>query len=234
MAKKKTTVKPTAARKRAAAVKAKGKGRAIAEGERTPSGRLKVPIGIREGGAAFAQIHDDLARTALHLLAERGYADMRMDDVAVAAGMSKRTVYRHFPTKVDLATAAIRQLTTFQGWIDGDDDLPSRIRRAMDIGAAHHHYFAPVLATVIVHRLTVPELLVELRAHVLEPREEVVRALIEYGQHTGQIRQEIDPALVAAMLTGQAIDHLTGMHPMPEGAALGEWAITRAWPMLAV
>ena len=37
----------------------------------------------------------------------------------------------------------------------------------------------------------------------------------------------------AAMLTGQAIDHLTGMHPMPKGAALGDWALDRAWPMLA-
>ena len=201
--------------------------------ERTPGGRRRVPLGIREGGAVWEQVHLELAEQALRLLAEVGYADMKMDEVADQAGMSKRTVYRHYPTKVDLAVAGIGQLATFQGWTDGDDDLPSRIRRAMDIGAAHHKYFAAVLATAIVHRATVPELLAQLRSHVLEPREAVVRQLIEYGQWTGEIRPEVDPVLVAAMLTGQAIDHLTGMHAMPEGAALGEWALAKAWPMLA-
>ena len=201
--------------------------------ERTAGGRRRVPLGIREGGEAWEQAHLVLAEQALRLLAEVGYADMKMDDVADAAGMSKRTVYRHYPTKVDLAVAAIGQLPTFRGWTDGDDDLPSRIRRAMDIGAAHHKYFAAVLATAIVHRSTVPELLAQLRAHVLEPREAVVRRLIDYGQRTGEIRPEVDPVLVAAMLTGQAIDHLTGMHPMPQGTALGDWALDRAWPMLA-
>ena len=48
-------------------------------------------------------------------------------------------MYRHYPPKVDLAVAGIGQLATFQGWTDGDDDLPSRIRRAMDIGLSLIH-----------------------------------------------------------------------------------------------
>ena len=86
--------------------------------ERTAGGRRRVPLGIREGGEAWEQAHLVLAEQALRLLAEVGYADMKMDDVADAAGMSKRTVYRHYPTKVDLAVAAIGQFPDVPG-LDG-------------------------------------------------------------------------------------------------------------------
>jgi AcrR family transcriptional regulator len=202
------------------------------EPERTASGRRKVPLGVREGGDEWERIHGVLAVTALEVLAERGYADMVMDDVSERAGMSKRTVYRHYPTKLDLAIAAIRKLPTFAGWTDGQDPVVNRVRRMSEIGAAHHPYFAPVLATVVVHRHSVPELLKTMRKYVLEPRERVVRQLIEDGQRRGEIRKEIDPVLAAAMITGQLMDDLTGMHRLPKGAKRGQFALEKTWPML--
>ena len=47
---------------------------------------------------------DELSRT--------GYAALRVEDVAARAGVNKTTVYRRWPTKVELAGAAIR---TFAG-----------------------------------------------------------------------------------------------------------------------
>ena len=43
---------------------------------------------------------DELSRT--------GYAALRVEDVATRAGVNKTTVYRRWPTKVELAGAAIR------------------------------------------------------------------------------------------------------------------------------
>lgn len=45
------------------------------------------------------------------LFADRGFDDVTMDDVAAAAGASRRTVYRHFPTKGDLVFERPR------GWV---------------------------------------------------------------------------------------------------------------------
>ena len=43
-----------------------------------------------------------IADAAVALFVEQGYADTTMDDVAAAAGVSRRTAYRHFPSKDDL------------------------------------------------------------------------------------------------------------------------------------
>ncbi|MDB5215661.1 MAG: Transcriptional regulator, TetR family [Myxococcaceae bacterium] len=45
-------------------------------------------------------------------LSRAGYAALRVEDVATRAGVNKTTVYRRWPTKVELAGAAIR---TFAG-----------------------------------------------------------------------------------------------------------------------
>jgi AcrR family transcriptional regulator len=43
-----------------------------------------------------------LSRTAVELFAERGYDDVSAAEVADAAGVSRRSLFRYFPTKADL------------------------------------------------------------------------------------------------------------------------------------
>jgi AcrR family transcriptional regulator len=48
-------------------------------------------------------------------LARAGYAALRVEDVATRAGVNKTTVYRRWPTKVELAGAAIRTFAGHEG-----------------------------------------------------------------------------------------------------------------------
>jgi AcrR family transcriptional regulator len=43
-----------------------------------------------------------IAQTALDLFIEQGYDNVTVEDVAAAAGVSRRTVFRHFPSKEEL------------------------------------------------------------------------------------------------------------------------------------
>lgn len=54
----------------------------------------------------------ELLDAALDLLAEKGYAATRMDDVAARAGVTKGTLYLYFPNKEELFKAVVRQAVT--------------------------------------------------------------------------------------------------------------------------
>jgi AcrR family transcriptional regulator len=47
-------------------------------------------------------IRSDIIAAASSLFAERGYYAVGMDDIAMAANVSRATLYRHFPTKVTI------------------------------------------------------------------------------------------------------------------------------------
>ena len=55
-----------------------------------------------------AQIRADIRRAAFRLFAERGYDAVTTDQIATAAGVSVRTLFRHVTTKEDLLLAPVR------------------------------------------------------------------------------------------------------------------------------
>jgi AcrR family transcriptional regulator len=55
------------------------------------------------------QLLDEYERVALIQFAERGYHVVTVDDIAEAAGVSQRTLFRYFPTKEDMLLALPRR-----------------------------------------------------------------------------------------------------------------------------
>lgn len=55
-------------------------------------------------------VADEIERVAIELFAQRGFAEVTVDQIAEAAGISSRTVFRYFPTKADLVRAHQRRL----------------------------------------------------------------------------------------------------------------------------
>lgn len=53
-------------------------------------------------GRAPATTHGDLSALALRLFLERGFDETTVDDIADAAGIGRRTLFRYFPSKNDL------------------------------------------------------------------------------------------------------------------------------------
>lgn len=63
------------------------------------------------------QTRAEIAEAAIGLFADRGFDAVTMDDVAAASGASRRTVYRHFPSKDDLMFERPR------GWVQHFDEV---------------------------------------------------------------------------------------------------------------
>ena len=52
----------------------------------------------------------EIERAGMELFAERGYDNVSIGDIATAAGVSRRTFFRHFPSKADLIDAYATRL----------------------------------------------------------------------------------------------------------------------------
>jgi AcrR family transcriptional regulator len=101
------------------------------------------------------QTRGAIAEAAVALFAQRGFADTTMEDVADAAGVSRRTAYRHFPSKDDLVFEhPHRWLVHFNEQVA--DEQPgetqrARCRRALLATARHIQAHAgPILAAYAV------------------------------------------------------------------------------------
>jgi len=64
--------------------------------------------GVRAGGRS-ARIVAEVLRATADELARVGYAALRMEEVAQVAGVNKTTVYRRWPTKMQLVAEAMRR-----------------------------------------------------------------------------------------------------------------------------
>src|SRR5215472_4516890 len=68
------------------------------------------PAGRRVGRPRCAATDRAVLAASLRQLAEGGYNRMSVESVAAEAGTTKPTVYRRWPTKADLAVAALAHL----------------------------------------------------------------------------------------------------------------------------
>jgi AcrR family transcriptional regulator len=85
-----------------------------------------------------------IVQTANRLLAEKGFESMTVDEVAASVGIAKASLYKHFPSKEDLAAAAMVRLMQrtqdFLASVPADqkpvDKLRAVVRWAMEVQLA--------------------------------------------------------------------------------------------------
>lgn len=65
---------------------------------------------------------DAIIKTVNHLLAGKGFESMTVDEVAASVGIAKASLYKHFPSKEDLAAAAmVRVMRRAEEFLAGID-----------------------------------------------------------------------------------------------------------------
>ena len=110
------------------------------------------PVGPgRRPGGRSSRVRDAVLTAARAQLLERGYAALSVREVARAAGVAPTTVYRHWPTVADLASAAMSDL------VGADDVVPDTGSLAGDLHA---------LVGKVTRLLSHPEVVSVLRAAI--------------------------------------------------------------------
>ena len=180
--------------------------------------RRKAPTKA-PGGAPLAR-QRIVAAARRHYLAQ-GFRGVTMDDLARDLGMSKKTLYAHFPTKVALVEAILRD--KFQS-VEADLKRASAQRPASFLVGLRH-----LLACVQRHTAEVqPLFLRDLQREAPETfqivesrRAELVQRyfgkLLRQGRRQGLIRKDVPLPLIIEILLGAV---QTIMNP-PKMAELG-------------
>ena len=137
--------------------------------------------GGQERRAYSSPLRDEQARRTRELIVEAlveqvcetGRSDFSMNEVAKRAGVSVRTVYRHFPTRDDLVNAINEHLMLS----DGQPGVPESPEGMADHVGGLFRWFESNAALVEASHLT--GLGREVRAHGRRHRTEVARQLTE-------------------------------------------------------
>ncbi|KIG16761.1 Transcriptional regulator, TetR family protein [Enhygromyxa salina] len=160
-------------------------------------------------------MRDQILDHAESQLLKYGYKAFRVDELARAAGISKRTLYEQFLTKEAIAQEALaRRLERLAGAIERVSrrrpaDPPAQLRECIALiwqadGEARPGFFRDLEATPAL-----AELVAAFQRRGAAALERVIRS----GIRQGQFRRGLDPSLVRRLLVA-AVAQLTG-EPRP-------------------
>ena len=160
---------------------------------------------------------DEILEAALDVLVQVGYDKLSFDLVAAQAKASKATLYRKWPTKADLVSAAVAKMKDHSlrpeppdtGRLESDlialscDDTPLTMRMIAVMGA-----ILPAL-----HRDA--ELFARFERDFLEPHRAVFREVLERARQRGEVDPQVDLDLLTGILPGMAINYTVEHASMP-------------------
>jgi AcrR family transcriptional regulator len=171
-----------------------------------------------------AERKDQILRATCQVIAELGYVNLRVSDVAKQAGISGGTVHYYFDSKRDLVHAAFeynfaRSLERRRWILDSPDDPVARLRLVIDSYLpldAETVAAWRVWAALWTEGLWEPNLQ-ELNERMYGEWRRLVAGIIRDGQDSGQVRGG-DPVQLAniliAMIDGMAFQVLLGSQNM--------------------
>lgn len=197
---------------------------------------LRTNDGIRRGGKQYESIHTALAQGSALELAAVGYGDFSPEAVAERVGVSPRTAFRHYETKLALALAGIHSLPTYKGWLDGvepEESMADRLRRGIRTGMDYFPLVAYISATALSYRDTQPELVEAIKKHVLIPRHRAIAQFLEEGQRSGVLRTDVEASALAAADLGLFTMVALGQFKLGRGETRVTRMFQQYWPLMA-
>jgi len=177
---------------------------------------IKSPNGTHVGADAARR---RIVAGARRYFFAHGFRRVTMDDLAGELGMSKKTLYAHFPSKMALLQAVMSdkmssvEMDLERAMFDTPDDFPARLQAMLSCMRSHTEEIGePYVRDV---RREAPELF----ALVQQRRRELIQRffgkLLHDGRKAGMIRRDIPAVMMIEMLMG-AVDSVVNPAKMGE------------------
>ena len=169
---------------------------------------------------------DTLLDAAVALFNERGYEATSMDELAARLGVTKSAIYHHVPSKVELlrlaldrALDALFALTEETGATTGPaiDRLEYVVRGSVRVLAAELPFVTLLL------RLRGNTEIERTALHRRREFDRVVTGLVRAAEHEGDVRADVDPAVISRLLFG-TVNSLTEWYRPDRGLTADDLA----------
>ena len=158
------------------------------------------------GRPRSAQAHGKVLQAAVDLFGERGIDATSMDSIAEASGVSKATIYKHWPDKDSLCLevlAYIHGLDEKPPAFDSGDfraDLIARLR--YQPGADRRAMKDRIWPQLMAYSASNPAFGNVWRAKFIEPARVDLTAMMKRGEKCKILKRGLDPEVAIALLLG--------------------------------
>ncbi len=173
----------------------------------------------RRGRPRDPATDEHIVAAAADLMLARGFDRMTVDDVATRAGVGKATVYRRWPSKEDLAVAAMDRVygaaATAPDTGSVEEDLRQSYREAL--AAINTPAGRDLLRASITESLR-DERIAALYRSASERREQQARRIFERAVARGEVRADADLDVLAQWLSGLLAFRVVTERPLPTEA----------------
>ena len=170
--------------------------------EAGPAGAAQRRPG-KPGRPRSEQAEQAIIEATLDLFAEQGFEGVCVEAIAARAGVGKATIYRRWPNKEEVLLAAFGSLKSpypEPAGVSVRDDLVAMVK-VMCADKADPRK-ARRYALLLGEGEKYPRLMARYKETVVEPRRDVMRAVIRRGIETGELRPDTDVEIALLALTG--------------------------------
>jgi AcrR family transcriptional regulator len=151
--------------------------------------------------------HDRIVAAATPLFAERGYHRARMDDLAIALGISKGSIFQHFGTKEQLFLEVYRTaLRTFHRYLDVPAEVQQlgffEILRHWLVRSEHlvHEDWIPYRILLLGNYATDLALKRDINSFHLAEDPFGAIDFVHYGLRRGELRRDLEVDMIVSFL----------------------------------
>ncbi|GAA3554071.1 TetR/AcrR family transcriptional regulator [Nonomuraea rosea] len=171
---------------------------------------IQEPVTARPAGRPRSEKAEKaIIEATLDLIGEgMGVSELSIEAIASRAGVGKTTIYRRWSNKEDLVVDALSTLKAplpVLGGVSVRDDLISLLdAMRSEAGQARSRC---VMNIAMSEADRYPRLMDRFMKRAVVPRKEAMRAVIERGIGTGELRADLDVDLGMAILSGAMLWH---------------------------
>src|SRR5437667_10005990 len=178
-----------------------------------------------------ARAHEQVLIAAQELFSERGIDGASMDAIAETSGVSKATIYKHWPDKDALCLEVLHRLKSQIPVFETSDlraDLTSLLNYEIREQKSEAH--AGHMQHLHAYAAKNHGFAIALRARVMEPPVNRITELLKRGLRDGSLRSDLEISVGVALLLGPMMyRYVMAVIGKPEPQNLAEHVVEAFW-----